>query len=191
MDNTPPQGRGPAGPPDAPLPHADRVSVALRHLQEHPGWSDRLIGVAAGLSADCVAALRRKSPNGSRQPGKRLGRDGKLHPVTPLEGRKRAAGYIAARPWATLREVARETDVSLGTVQDVRSRLLRGLDPLTPGTARAVPATWPQVAPRLAGDPALRYSEDGKAFMRWMTASMTGIGKVAGVRRLAAAALGR
>lgn len=204
-----------------PLSRADRTSGARRILDWHPDWSDRAIGIATGLSAKTVAAIRRESADEVRQSTKRLGRDGKRRPVTALEGRKRAAEYIAARPEAPLREVARETDVSLGTVQDVRARMRRGLDPVTSGggdrrlaaaadsairstsagqlttgpvdslDARGAllpsrigpqrgrrapqPQTWPQIAPKLASDPSLRYAEGGRAFMRWMTAQMMNI----------------
>ena len=210
-----------------PLSRADRVSSARRILDWHPDWSDRAIGIATGLSAKTVAGIRRESADEIQQFTKRLGRDGKRRPVTALEGRKRAAEYIAARPDASLREVARETDVSLGTVQDVRARMRRGLDPVTtgggdrrltaaegpgirsvptgeparqptpgpvePSAARtallpsrigtqhgrraAQPPTWPQIAPKLAGDPSLRYTEGGRAFMRWMTTHMMNTGQ--------------
>jgi ParB-like chromosome segregation protein Spo0J len=210
-----------------PLSRTDRVSSARRILDWHPDWSDRAIGVATGLSAKTVAGIRRDCADEVQQFTKRLGRDGKRRPVTALEGRKRAAEYITARPDASLREVARETDVSLGTVQDVRSRMRRGLDPVAgsgdqrPATIlaetapdpaiRPVPAaapaaghvnqksarpallptrilsqhgrrafqrpTWPQIAPKLAGDPSLRYTEGGRAFMRWMTMHMTNAGQ--------------
>jgi ParB-like chromosome segregation protein Spo0J len=114
-----------------PLSRADRVLGAKRILDWHPDWSDRAIGIATGLSPKTIAGIRRESTDEGQPSGKRLGRDGKRRPVTALEGRKRAAEFIAARPEASLREIARETDVSLGTVQDVRSRMRRGLDPLT------------------------------------------------------------
>lgn len=194
-----------------PLSRADRVSSAHRILAWHPDWSDRAIGIATGLSAKTIAGIRRESADQVHQFAKRLGRDGKRRPVAALEGRKRAAEYITARPDASLREVARETDVSLGTVQDVRARMRRGLDPVTPGggerrqaaapspAIRSVPSVpgteapaarpepvpsqigpqrgrpgvqalpWPQIAPKLAGDPSLKYTEAGRAFMRWMT----------------------
>lgn len=193
-----------------PLSRADRVAGAQRILGWHPDWSDRAIGIATGLSAKTVADIRRNSTNNVQQFTKRLGRDGKRRPVTALEGRKRAAEYITACPEASLREVARETDVSLGTVQDVRARMRRGLDPLTPGggsrylaaapgpearppagpqpsptvprpsplsarIARRSPSapSWPEIFPKLAGDPSLRYTEGGRAFIRWMTAHMS------------------
>jgi ParB-like chromosome segregation protein Spo0J len=211
-----------------PLSRADRVSSARRILDWHPDWSDRAIGIATGLSAKTIAGIRRECADELQQFAKRLGRDGKRRPVTALEGRKRAAEYITARPDAPLREVARETDVSLGTVQDVRSRMRRGLDPVSGSGADQRPAavlaetaadsavrplpsgqppqgradqrtartamlparigpqhgrravqspTWPQIAPKLAGDPSLRYTEGGRAFMRWMTMHMTNAGQ--------------
>jgi ParB-like chromosome segregation protein Spo0J len=112
-----------------PLSRADRISGAKRILAWHPDWSDRAIGVVSGLGAKTVAGLRR-SADGAAQSGKRLGRDGKLYPLSGSEGRRRAAEYIAAKPHASLREVAQATDVSLGTVHDVRERMRRGADPL-------------------------------------------------------------
>jgi ParB-like chromosome segregation protein Spo0J len=206
-----------------PLSRADRAASARRILGWHPDWSDCAIGINTGLSAKTVARIRRESADEIQQFTKRLGRDGKRRPVTALEGRKRAAEYIAARPEASLREVARETDVSLGTVQDVRARMRRGLDPVTasrggrrlaaverpavrtaasrqpapglpgPPAARttllpsgigprhgerpARPPLWPRLAPKLAGDPRLRYTEGGRALLRWMTAHMMDTGQ--------------
>lgn len=112
-----------------PLSRADRVSGAERVLSAHPAWSDRAIASVTGLSAKTIASLRDRSTGGTPPGGKRLGRDGKLRSVTVGEGRRRAAEYINAHPNATLREVARATDVSLGTVHDVSARLRRGVSP--------------------------------------------------------------
>jgi ParB-like chromosome segregation protein Spo0J len=183
-----------------PLSRADRVLGAKRILDWHPDWSDRAIGVATGLSAKTIASIRRESADGRQQLGKRLGRDGKRRPVSAIEGRKRAAEFIASRPEASLREVAKETDVSLGTVQDVRARMRRGLDPLTAGrvstsaepaydldarreTAQPSPlpsrlaprdarrnaqSTWSEISNKMMSDPSLKYTESGRAFIRWM-----------------------
>jgi uncharacterized ParB-like nuclease family protein len=113
-----------------PLSRADRILGAKRILTWHPDWSDRAIGAAAGLSAKTIASLRYHSAGSTQQSGKRLGRDGKRRPLSSSEGRRRAAEYIAARPDASLRDVARATDVSLGTAHDVRARMRRGADPV-------------------------------------------------------------
>ncbi|MEU6121141.1 ParB N-terminal domain-containing protein [Streptomyces sp. NPDC047123] len=112
-----------------PLSRADRVSGAERVLMAHPEWSDRAIASVTGLSAKTIAALRDRSACATPPGGQRLGLDGKLRSVTAGEGRRRAAAYITAHPEATLREVARETEVSLGTVHDVSARLRRGVSP--------------------------------------------------------------
>jgi ParB-like chromosome segregation protein Spo0J len=182
-----------------PLSRTDRIFGAKRILTWHPDWSDRAVGMAAGLSAKTIAGLRRLSNDGVQQSGKRLGRDGKRRPVAGADGRRRAADYIAARPDASLRAIAREADVSLGTAQDVRARVQRGMDPITTGQQSssaersadpgspadrqqsgngAVPRdvrrttsqqNWTEISAKLMNDPSLKYSEGGRAFIRWMT----------------------
>jgi hypothetical protein len=133
-----------------PLTRADRVSSAKRILAAHPEWSDRSVAGITGLSAKAIASVRNTVMGETPFNGKRLGRDGKRRPVTPGEGRRRAEEYIAAHPEASLREVARETDVSLGTVHDVRERLRRDADSGThdiPGPAKPVRRAADRVAP--------------------------------------------
>lgn len=179
-----------------PLSRADRIFGAQQILAWHPEWSDRAVGVAAGLGTRAVAALRCRLDDGGQQSGKRIGRDGKRHPVAGIEGRKRAADYIASCPDASLREIAREADVSLGTARDVRARLQRGLEPVTAGqkASSAEPSMaahstaddqqpengrhdvrriasrrdWAAISAKLMNDPSLKYSEGGRAFIRWM-----------------------
>lgn len=185
-----------------PLSKADRVSGAKRVLAAHPDWSDRAIASITGLSAKTIASLRDRSASGAHLSSKRLGRDGRLRPVTAGEGRRRAAEYLSAHPNAALRQVARETDVSLGTVHDVSAQLRRGMSPertghrvptgrpATPPAGQATdaatvtplanatplrrknhtdaPLTWAGVAAKMANDPAIRYTQGGKEFLRWM-----------------------
>jgi ParB/Sulfiredoxin domain len=113
-----------------PLSRADRIVGAKQILDWHADWSDRAVAAATGLSPKTIASLRRYPAGEVKDLNKRLGRDGKRRPVTGVEGRKRAAEYLIAHPGASLREVAREADVSLGTVHDVRSKLLLGADPI-------------------------------------------------------------
>jgi len=186
-----------------PLSRADRISGAKRILAAHRDWSDRAVAEAAGLSAKSIASLRNRSVEEAQFYSKRLGRDGKRRPVSAAAGRQRAAEYMRVHPEAPLREVAREADVSLGTVHDVRERVRRGMD-LIPGTHRrgaemasgdpvecanaraplsGIPHSsraerytssrqlaWPAISTKLTGDPALRYAEGGRAFLRWMAA---------------------
>ncbi|WP_407564739.1 ParB/RepB/Spo0J family partition protein [Streptomyces sp. 184] len=126
-----------------PLSKADRLGGARRVLAAHPDWSDRAIAGISGLSAKTIAALRLRTAGAAAPGGKRLGRDGRKRPVNAGEGRRRAAEYISAHPDAPLRQVARETDVSLGTVHDVKARLRRGVSPERNG--RRGPAPRPAV----------------------------------------------
>jgi ParB-like chromosome segregation protein Spo0J len=190
-----------------PLSRADRAAGARRVLTAHPDWSDRALAGITGLSAKTIASLRTGPAAGPHPGAKRLGRDGRRRPVTADEGRHRAAEYISTHPDAPLRQVARETDVSLGTVHDVSARLRRGISPQrnghrapaarlaihppaqpsapaphagpAPAPGRTTPPrrknhadtppTWDQVAAKVANDPAIRYTQSGKEFLRWMT----------------------
>lgn len=180
-----------------PLSRSDRILGAQHILSWHPDWSDRAVGAATGLSAKTIADLRRRSPEEIQQFSKRVGRDGKRHPLEAADGRRRAAEYMTAQPDASLRQVAREVDVSLGTVQDVRARMRRGMDPAAVGRHRSSrpvatpeaedappPAnatdsrdirhnsrnpSWTEISSKLKNDPSLRYTEGGRKFFRWMT----------------------
>jgi ParB-like chromosome segregation protein Spo0J len=180
-----------------PLARADRISGAKRILSAHPDWSDRVIAGMAGLSARTIASLRNSTIGEAAFIGKRLGRDGKRRPVVSEEGRLRAAEYIRAHPDASLRQVASATDVSLGTAHSVREKLRQGTEPTVAATHRrpgpespaagpAEPAVrmpaqvttmlprsaclnWSAISAKLAGDPTLRYTAGGRAFLRWMS----------------------
>jgi ParB-like chromosome segregation protein Spo0J len=149
-----------------PLTRADRIAGAERILAWHPDWSDRAVGAATELSAKTVAGIRRRLAGGVPQLSKRLGRDGKRRPVVNSEGRRRAADYLTARPDASLREVARAADVSLGTVHDVRARMRQGMDPVAGGGSRSSDEKTAGVSPedvpaarRPPGDvPSARYT---------------------------------
>jgi ParB-like chromosome segregation protein Spo0J len=183
-----------------PLSKGDRISGAKRILAAHPDWSDRAVAEIAGLSAKTIGVLRNRSTGGTPSLEKRLGRDGKLHPINGAAGRKRVVEYIMAHPDASIRQIAREVDVSLGTVHDVRDRLRRGTDPMAerrgasgphppvrpvPDVASGRPPaassgmrakrhharqlTWTEISCKITSDPAVRYTDGGRAFLRWMT----------------------
>ncbi len=183
-----------------PLSKVDRISGAKRVLADHPDWSDRAVASIAGLSAKTIASLRNRRTDEVQPSPKRLGRDGRRRPVVAGEGRRRAAEYIHAHPDAPLRQVAKEADVSLGTVHDVRSRIRGGADqdrnrhrlpharvaelqnnadpprseasvsgiPLQRNKRANVPPAWSGLSAKLSNDPAIRYTEGGKEFLRWM-----------------------
>jgi hypothetical protein len=149
-----------------PLSKPDRVSGAERVVAAHPDWSDRAIAGITGLSAKMIAAIRVRLTGAPHPDGKRLGKDGKRRPISASEGRRRAAEYIRAHPEAPLRQIAREVDVSLGTVHDVSARLRRGDSPERNGcrVSDDRPATQPNGAAENAVPVAL--STDGTLVRR-------------------------
>jgi ParB-like chromosome segregation protein Spo0J len=171
-----------------PLTRADRWSAAARIVASHSHMSDRAIAKATGLSARRVASIRQDSP-AEPQVDARIGRDGKLRPLSSSEGRRRAAAAIMDKPLASLREVATIAGVSPGTVRDVRRRLERGEEPTLPKRVHAHPSAHPlesikQPSPRpqqlfgdpslsaaslvgkLIRDPSLRHTERGRSLLR-------------------------
>jgi len=186
-----------------PLSKADRISGAKRILMAHPDWSDRAVASVTGMSAKTIAVLRNRSSGEVLPFEKRLGRDGKRRPVSATEGRKRATAYLEAHPDASLREVAREADVSIGTVHSLRRQMRNGTALPTPAVLTSEPTgpqvasharaaatagqfadvvahsaheasrfrhqAWSAISIKVADDPSLRYTEGGRAFLRWMT----------------------
>lgn len=168
-----------------PLTAADRRAAAGRLLALRPDSSDRAIAAIVGISARTVAAVRCTTEQ-TAQLNTRVGRDGRVRPVSTVEGRLKAAELMAARPDVTLREVAKETGLSLGTVADVRRRVRRGDSPVPAsrsGHAVAVHsleasaadgadsgidviASWQQ----LTRDPSLRYTSHGRQLLRLLRA---------------------
>jgi ParB-like chromosome segregation protein Spo0J len=178
-----------------PLSLADRESAADRLLAWYPLWSDRTIASIVGLAATTVGAIRRRSSVQLPQLNARIGRDGRIRPMSTVEGRQRAKEIFEARPEASLREVAREAGISLGTVHNVRELIRRGEDCVRDrGTGSRLatsecehkttrrrrrsgePVEWPGVRERLLKDPVLRYAEAGRALLRWFDLRAAGIG---------------
>jgi ParB-like chromosome segregation protein Spo0J len=174
-----------------PLSLADRRAAAARIIEVHGEWSDRAIAAMSGLSADTVGVIRKRSTGGSRQLGTRVGRDGKMRPVDPSQGRLRAGEMFAASPQASLREVARAAGIAVGTARDVRERMRQGLAPTRDGGKNASSggdavrleqrsvdqgsggpvsgADWERVLAVLGSlrkDPSLRFNEAGRRVLR-------------------------
>lgn len=113
-----------------PLTLDERKSAAERVIRSHPHWSDRVLAQRTGLSPKTVAKIRGRTGERGAGTDQRLGGDGRLRPVSSIEGRRRAAALLARHPGMSLREVARRTGLSAGTVRDVRDRLAGGRDPV-------------------------------------------------------------
>ncbi|QSB13294.1 ParB-like nuclease domain-containing protein [Natronosporangium hydrolyticum] len=124
------------------LPLPDRRAAARRILMNFPAWSDRAVAAVTGLAPGTVQSVRAQ---GGHQPpvAARVGRDGRVRPLDPAQGRRLAASVITSRPDASLREVARLAGVSVGTARDVRRRLRDG-EEVVPRGARSAAA--PSVA---------------------------------------------
>ncbi|MDR8413848.1 ParB/RepB/Spo0J family partition protein [Nonomuraea sp. 3-1Str] len=132
-----------------PLSLQDRRVAAMRILESHPGMSDRAVAEVAGLSAKTVSGLRRCSTAETPQLNARIGKDGRRRPLNAEEGRLRAARVIAANPDASLRKIAADAAVSVGTAHAVRQRIRRGEDPMAP-----------RVTERLGGVPGTAGPDD-------------------------------
>lgn len=170
-----------------PLRRSDRMTAAQRIVRSHPQWSDRRIAHASALAARTVAALRRSMDN-VPMPPTRVGSDGRVRPMSAAEGRSKAAELIRSGRQLSLREIARETGISLGTARDVRQRVLSGRDVIPQGqrerrrglslpsgsaqaeTRRIVPEERKQMLARLTRDPSLRLTEMGRTLLRMLAA---------------------
>lgn len=174
-----------------PLSSADREAAASRILVLYRRWSDRAVAAATGLSPTTVSAIRRRLALPAERESGRVGRDGRVRPLDGSAGRQRASAVIAMKPDASLRAIAKEAGVSVGTARDVRARLRMGRDPvLTPaggaaqerepsvdGAVDSPPGRtgnagqgvdWPLMRGDLSRDPAVKYAESGRAFLRWV-----------------------
>ena len=168
-----------------PLSLADRRAAAARIIGTHPHLSDRSIARDTGLAAKTVASLRRTAAGAA--PGARTGLDGRVRPVDPTAGRQAAASLLAARPDATLREIARAAGISVETARSVRERARAGQDPVADrrsvrARGRAEPARHVKVKIPESGlseelrsllgslrrDPSLRYTDAGRTVLAWL-----------------------
>ncbi|MFC4121388.1 ParB/RepB/Spo0J family partition protein [Nonomuraea zeae] len=168
-----------------PLSLADRKSAAARIIWSHPYLSDRAIALSAGLAAATVATLRTQT-DGSGEVQARTGADGRVRPLNAAKGRLVASEVIAERPDATLREIAQVAGISIATAQDVRRRVLAGVDPV-PDRLKFAEEDVSQRRPLPSGagvttdridvtrmidtlrrDPSLRYSDSGRLLLRWL-----------------------
>jgi len=178
-----------------PLTLLERKAAARRVLESYPHWSDRSIGLIAGVSNKTVGKLRGCATEEISRLNPRLGRDGKVRPVSPARGRRRAAEVLSMNPRASLREIARKAGVSVTTARDVRQRIDKGQSPLPDALAKnsgrrpeqsgSATTTVEEPLPigtrvppdgrgsdllqRLRRDPSVRSSERGRALLRLLS----------------------
>ncbi|MET7366685.1 ParB N-terminal domain-containing protein [Streptomyces sp. NPDC005566] len=175
-----------------PLAGRERATAAARILVSHPDWSDRWIASVCGVAPRTVAALRRR-PTGDRQRSDvrsemRTGRDGRRRPLSAEAGRRIAAEIMRRHPQSSLRAVAQQAGISVGTALDVRRRLAEedgtavpepvrvaapapvAVPPALPGPAR--PETAGEQLAHLVRDPSLKYSSQGRALLRLASATL-------------------
>lgn len=112
-----------------PLTRADRQAAAERIVCSHPQWSDRAIARATGIATKTVSAIRARLADRIPETRGRIGRDGRLRPLDGTEGRILAGEILRADPDASIRRVAKEAGISVGTAFDVRRRIMSGEDP--------------------------------------------------------------
>lgn len=173
-----------------PLSLADREVAAARIIASHPQCSDRWIAKSTGLASKTVGAIRQRLSVALPPLTARTGRDGRVRPLNSAQGRQLASVLIAAKPDASLREIAKATGISLGTARDVRARLHRGDDPIPArlqggkanqqctssrarqstgrGGRQATVKDARSTLETLKRDPTLRFNEVGRDLLRWL-----------------------
>lgn len=171
-----------------PLSLADRKAAAARIILSHPARSDRWIAAVTGLAATTVGAIRKCSSVKEARSNTRIGRDGRLRPLDNSAGRRLAAELMLADPNRSLRDIARAAGIAPSTVLDVRNRLStsRNLVPAQrenpgrtdrrdvaderkPVRVKPEPGRDPvAIMKTLRNDPSLRFTEAGRALLRWL-----------------------
>ncbi|RLU90572.1 transcriptional regulator [Streptomyces griseocarneus] len=175
-----------------PLTLKDRKAAAGRILLSHPNLSDRAIGRITGLSPKTVGVVRRASTEEIPQSKVRVGADGRSRPLDAARRREAARAFLAEHAGATLHEIAASAGVSISTACEIRQRVRRGeQNEQHPPPPRVRPpheardrnrtgSTGPPTGDQrtesarvqrietLAKDPSLRFTESGRALLRWL-----------------------
>ena len=166
-----------------PLSRQDRVAAAERIISSHAHWSDRRIAEVTGLSPVTVSGVRKNSTTQVEQLHARTGRDGRSRPVNSAAGRRRAVQVIAARPDASLREIAQEAGIAPATARDVRRRISEGKDPVPAKLREAAASAEEPTGGRRADDrgPAQQAGRGDRA--RTEPVMLSGAGQFANLRK--------
>jgi len=171
-----------------PLSLSDRKAAAARIVRWSPRWSDRAIAEVSGLSAKTVGAIRADSEAALPEVHHRIGRDGRVRPLSTVDGRRLASELITLNPESSSREIARMAGISPSTVRDVRDRIHRGEDPVPTRRRTGNHAERPtrerrlqeqirsvqsfecrdEILDKLSRDPAVRMTEHGRVMLRWL-----------------------
>jgi hypothetical protein len=173
-----------------PLPRAHPDPATARIVASHPHFSDRAIAAITGVAARTVAAVRHRTAPDAPPTVTRIGRDGRVRPLNSTDARLVASRMIRSNPHSSLRDIARRVGLSPATVRDVRERMRRGEDPVPQRKRRTAftddrdrpvrPSDQPLIRDReallrnLNRDPSLRFSESGRAVLRWLFAHACG-----------------
>jgi ParB-like chromosome segregation protein Spo0J len=155
-----------------PLTRADRRAAATRIMRLRPNASDRWIAALTGLATKTVASIRHEADTAfSVQPVARLGRDGRIRPQSTAPGRERATQLWLADPELSVRKVAEDAGISVGTAWDVRRKMRGGAVMTKQAAAKpaAAVAGTSALLGRLRDDPTLRYTEAGRSVLRWLS----------------------
>jgi ParB-like chromosome segregation protein Spo0J len=152
-----------------PLSLRDRRHAAIRIILSRTDWSDRAIADAAGLSDKTIAALRRAIGDAA-ETDTRIGRDGLRRRLDIHQRRAVASRLFAHHPSASLREVAGASGISVSTAHNVRQRLRGGASAEKNAAGRLPPSDRNTALSTLKADPSLRFSNSGRALLRWLAA---------------------
>jgi hypothetical protein len=109
-----------------PLVLEDRICAVHRILEQHPQWSDRRIAKLCGVAGTTVARVRHDkfaAEPTAFEHKMRVGRDGRVRPISSVDIRGRVRGALEQNPGASLRTLAALASVSPETVRTVRLSL--------------------------------------------------------------------
>jgi hypothetical protein len=169
-----------------PLSMADRKHAATHLLRRYPHWSDRAVAKAAGLSGKTVGVLRRELIDELPVGATRLGRDGRVRRVVGASTATAGSEWTpAVRPpdsdWPERRSsIADDFNAEPATASGPRPSRDFGLGrtarpnggrPLR--TAAADTADPRSLLNNLTRDPSLRYTNGGRALLRWLYGQLT------------------
>lgn len=106
-----------------PLVPVGRAAAASRILGARPLGSNARIAAVAGISDESVTEVPKRLTSETPTLSSRIGRDGRVSPIGPAEGRLRAPAHLSEEPNALLRDIAQAAGVALATAKDVLARV--------------------------------------------------------------------